>query len=62
MHRAPAFLAAAFLVSGQALSAADLADLKSRGTLRVIVSAEEAPETFDAKGGARARPAAWRGP
>ncbi|MFI5169475.1 MAG: transporter substrate-binding domain-containing protein [Vicinamibacterales bacterium] len=54
MHRAPAFLAAAFLVSGHALSAADLAELKSRGSLRVIVSAEEAPETFDPKGGSRA--------
>ncbi len=53
MHAVPAILAAVALVSWPALSAADLADIKSRGTLRVIVSADEAPETFDANGGGR---------
>jgi ABC-type amino acid transport substrate-binding protein len=52
-HRAILVLAAAALVSLQPVSAADLADVKARGTLRVIVSADEAPETFDPKRGAR---------
>jgi ABC-type amino acid transport substrate-binding protein len=46
-------LAAAPLLGGLAPSAADLADLKVRGTLRVVVAADEAPDTFDARGGAR---------
>jgi ABC-type amino acid transport substrate-binding protein len=52
LHRTLAVLAAG-LVSAHTLSAADLADIKGRGALRVIVAADEAPETFDAKGGAR---------
>jgi len=54
VHRALLVLALATtsLAGGTAL-AADLADLKARGTLRVVVAADEAPETFDAKGGAR---------
>jgi len=47
-----ATLAATTLAGGPVLSA-DLADIKSRGTLRVISVADEAPETFDLKGGAR---------
>ena len=45
-------LAAATLL-GRPAPSADLAELKARGTLRVIVAADEAPETFDPKGGAR---------
>jgi polar amino acid transport system substrate-binding protein len=51
--RSAVALAAVVLLGGPALGAADLADLKARGTLRVIVAADEAPETFDLKGGAR---------
>jgi ABC-type amino acid transport substrate-binding protein len=53
VHVAPVILVAAALVSCPTLLAADLADVKNRGSLRVIVSADEAPETFDPKGGAR---------
>jgi ABC-type amino acid transport substrate-binding protein len=52
-HRATLVLAAAALVLLRPLHAADLAEVKTRGALRVIVAADEAPETFDAKGGAR---------
>lgn len=47
-------LAVAVLLGGPVLGAADLAEIKARGTLRVIVAADEAPETFDPKGGSRA--------
>jgi polar amino acid transport system substrate-binding protein len=46
-------LAVVVLLGGRALVAGDLADLKARGTLRVVVAADEAPETFDLKGGGR---------
>ena len=52
MRAIAATLAATTLAGGPVLSA-DLADIKSRGTLRVISVADEAPETFDLKGGAR---------
>ena len=45
-------LAVAVLLGGPALGAADLAEIKARGTLRVIVAADEAPETFDPKAAA----------
>jgi ABC-type amino acid transport substrate-binding protein len=50
--RSAAALAAAVLLGGPAL-AADLVDLRARGTLRVIVAADEAPDTFDLQGGSR---------
>jgi len=50
MRREP--LCAALLLAASPL-AADLAELKARGTLRVIVAAEEAAETFDPAGQAR---------
>jgi ABC-type amino acid transport substrate-binding protein len=55
VHPAPSVLAFATtaLLVGTALPGADLAELKARGTLRVVVAADEAPETFDPKGGVR---------
>jgi ABC-type amino acid transport substrate-binding protein len=55
VHPAPSALAlaTAALLVGPALPAADLTELKARGTLRVVVAADEAPETFDPKGGVR---------
>jgi ABC-type amino acid transport substrate-binding protein len=47
-----ALAVAAATLAGPVL-AADLADLKARGTLRVVVAADEAPETFDPRGGPR---------
>jgi ABC-type amino acid transport substrate-binding protein len=46
-------LATAALLGSAPLPAADLAELKARGALRVIVAADEATETFAPKGGAR---------
>ena len=64
MHPARSLLAlaAAALLGGLALHAADLADLKARGTLRVIVAADEAKETFDPRGERRGASSAssWR--
>jgi ABC-type amino acid transport substrate-binding protein len=52
-HRATLVLAVAALAALQPLHAADLAEVRTRGALRAIVAADEAPETFDAKGGTR---------
>jgi len=42
---------AALLLAVRPLPAADLPEVRARGTLRVIVAADEAKETFDPKGG-----------
>lgn len=47
-------LALGALLAPLPLAAADLAAVRTRGVLRAIVSADEAPETFDVKGGERA--------
>ncbi|HXY42487.1 MAG TPA: transporter substrate-binding domain-containing protein [Vicinamibacteria bacterium] len=41
------FVALAFALAAAAPASADLPELKTRGVLRVVVAAEEAPETFD---------------
>ncbi|HXK10704.1 MAG TPA: transporter substrate-binding domain-containing protein [Vicinamibacteria bacterium] len=46
-------LAATSLPGVPVLFAADLGAIKARGAIRVVVAADEAPETFDSKGGSR---------
>jgi ABC-type amino acid transport substrate-binding protein len=50
MRRTAVFVLVAAMATA-AVRAADLPALKQRGTLRVIVAADEAKETFDARGG-----------
>ncbi len=47
MSRALAVLLVPALALAAAPALADLPELKARGALRVVVAAEEAPETFD---------------
>jgi ABC-type amino acid transport substrate-binding protein len=53
VSRSALSLAVLALAAGPPARPDDLAGLKARGALRVIVAADEAPETFDPRGGAR---------